>query len=75
MDLLGAPDAGATAVLAARKPFSIHGTTMVDVALRFDDGHIEQHRLGAESLDPDLSEGDQVRVERVMTMVVGVRRA
>ncbi len=74
MDLLGA--AGPEpAELIGMRPFLIHTTPMVDVALRFPDGRTEQHRLGVESVDDGLQEGDAVTVERVMAMVVGVRRA
>ncbi len=48
---------------------------MVDVALRLPDGTTEAHRLGAESVDDGIAEGDAVTVERMMAMVVGVRRA
>ncbi|MGH3664951.1 MAG: hypothetical protein ACRDU8_02465 [Egibacteraceae bacterium] len=72
MDLLRPPE---TATVAELRPFLLHATPMVDVALRFDDGHVESHRLGAESVAEGLAVGDAVTVERMMAMVVGVRRA
>lgn len=74
MDLLGA-EGGEPATLVSVRPFAIHVTPMVDVELAFPDGHREGHRLGAESVDDDLSPGDDVVVERVMAMVTGVRAA
>ena len=50
-------------------------TNATVVALRLPDGTTEAHRLGAESVDDGIAEGDAVTVERMMAMVVGVRRA
>lgn len=74
MDLLQ-PGGAETATLLAVRRFLIHTTPMVDVALRFPDGRTESHRLGAESVADGLAEGDQVAVERVMAMVVGIKPA
>lgn len=74
MDLLGG--SGSTnATVVTLRPFLLHATPMVDVALRLPDGTTEAHRLGAESVDDGIAEGDAVTVERMMAMVVGVRRA
>lgn len=73
MDLLGGSGDDRATVVGVR-PFLLHATPMVDVLLRFPDGRRESHRLGAESVDEGLAEGDAVAVERVMAMVVGVRR-
>ncbi len=73
MDLLGSSGA-VTATVVGVRPFLLHATPMVDVALRFPDGRTESHRLGRESVDADVAEGDEVAVEQVMAMVVAVRR-
>jgi hypothetical protein len=52
----------------------LHGVTYYDLAVGFPDRSVRQARLGAESVPPELEEGDRVLATVVANMVVSVRR-
>ncbi len=60
--------------LVALKPFDLHGMRYYDLAVRFDDGTVEQARLGAESVPEGLQPGDRVVATRVANMVISISR-
>jgi hypothetical protein len=62
------------ATIVAVKPFDLHGMRYYDLAVRFDDGSVENPRLGAESVPGDLQPGDRVMATRVANMVISLRR-
>jgi hypothetical protein len=62
------------ATVEAVKPFDLHGMRYYDLAVRFVDGHVEQARLGAESVPDGLEPGDAVMATRVANMVVSLSR-
>ncbi|MGH2794546.1 MAG: hypothetical protein ACRDKG_09600 [Actinomycetota bacterium] len=63
-----------TGVIAAIRAFDLHGVTYYDLAVRFDDGRMEDARLGAESVAGGLEPGDRVRVMRAGLMIIQVAR-
>lgn len=62
------------AVVLELRPWDVHGVAHVDVTITYPDRSVETARLGAESVPPDLSPGEQVLVTKVMNVVIGIRR-
>jgi hypothetical protein len=60
--------------VAAVRGFDLHGVTYYDLAVRFDDGRVEEARLGPESVPGGLAAGDRVRVIRAGLMIIQVAR-
>ncbi len=58
----------------AVRAFDLHGVTYYDVAIRLDDGRIEEARLGPESVPGGLKAGDRVRVVRAGLMIIQITR-
>jgi hypothetical protein len=56
------------------RPFPLHGLSYWDVAVEFDDGHIEQARLGPEGVPEGLQLGDRVLVKKAAMMIIGLER-
>lgn len=63
-----------TGTIEAIRAFDLHGVTYYDLAVRFDDGRLEDARLGAESVAGGLQQGDRVRVMRAGLMIIQVAR-
>jgi hypothetical protein len=66
------------AVLHRMQPISIHGQLSYDVHYRFvdePDSQMRVARVGGEALGPGLSEGDRVRLDFLVGVVVAVHRA
>ncbi len=63
-----------TATVEAIRAFDLHGVTYYDLAVRYDDGRIEDARLGAESVAGGLQAGDRVRVMRAGLMIIQIAR-
>ena len=68
--MLGAREA----VVVEVRPWDVHGVGYVDVTVAYPDGALETARLGPEGVPNDLRSGERVRVERVVNMIVGIRR-
>ncbi len=62
------------AVVAEVRPYDVHGSPHVQVALAFADQTFQQVQLGAESVPVDLRPGDAVVVRLAMNVVVGIER-
>ena len=62
------------AVVAEVRPYDVHGSPHVQVALAFADKTFQQVQLGAESVPADLRPGDAVVVRLAMSVVVGIER-
>jgi hypothetical protein len=58
----------------AARPFDLHGVTYWDLAIKLDDGRIEETRLGPESVPGGLKAGDRVRLMRAGFMIIQVAR-
>jgi hypothetical protein len=58
----------------AVRSFDLHGVTYYDVAVRLDDGRIEEARLGPESVPGGLEVGDRVRIVRAGLMIIQIAR-
>lgn len=58
----------------AVRAFDLHGVTYYDVAIAFDDGRIEEARLGPESVPRGLVAGERVRVVRAGLMIIQIAR-
>ena len=58
----------------AARPFDLHGVTYSDLAIKLDDGRIEEIRLGPESVPGGLKTGDRVRLIRAGFMIIQVAR-
>lgn len=63
-----------TGTVEAVRAFDLHGVTYYDLMVRFDDGRMEDARLGAESVAGGLKAGDRVRVMRAGLMIIQVTR-
>ena len=63
-----------TAVVAEVKPYEVHGSRHMTVALAFADGTFAQAQLGAESVPEGLQPGDPVVVKLAMSVVVALER-
>jgi hypothetical protein len=63
-----------TAVVAEVRPYEVHGSPHVTVALAFADGTFAQAQLGAESVPDGLQPGDAVVVRMAMSVVVALER-
>ena len=63
-----------TATVEAIRSFDLHGVAYYDIAVRFDDGRVEDARLGSESVAGGLQAGDRVRVMRAGLMIIQVAR-
>jgi hypothetical protein len=63
-----------TGTIEAIRAFDLHGVTYYDLAVKFDDGRMEDARLGAESVAGGLQPGDRVRVMRAGLMIIQVAR-
>ena len=63
-----------SATVEAIRAFDLHGVTYYDLAVRFDDGRLEDARLGAESVAGGLQQGDRVLVMRAGLMIIRVSR-
>lgn len=61
-------------VVEAIRAFDLHGVLYYDLAVRFEDGRIEDARLGSESVAGGLQPGDRVRVMRAAMMIIQVAR-
>ena len=61
--------------IAAVRGFDLHGVTYYDLAVRMDDGRVEEARLGPESVPAGLVPGDRVRLVRAGLMIIQVARA
>ena len=62
------------AVVVEVKPWDVHGVGYVDVTVVFPDRMLETARLGPESIPADLQPGENVIVNKVVNMIVGIRR-
>jgi hypothetical protein len=62
------------AVVAEVRPYEIHGSPYVQVALAFPDKTFATAQLGAESVPDALAPGDQVVVRYAMNVVVALER-
>lgn len=60
--------------MAEVKPWDIHGVAYVDVTVVYQDRVLETARLGPESIPMDLAAGERVLVDRVVNMIVSIRR-
>jgi len=58
----------------AIRSFDLHGVTYYDLAIKLDDGRLEEARLGPESVPGGLSAGDRVRLIRAGLMIIQVAR-
>jgi hypothetical protein len=56
------------------RPFDLHGVTYYDLAVKLDDGRMEEARLGPESVAGGLEAGDRVRIIRAGLMIIQVAR-
>ncbi|MGH2727111.1 MAG: hypothetical protein ACRDKS_09055 [Actinomycetota bacterium] len=63
-----------TGNVEAIRAFDLHGVTYYDLSIRFDDGRVDDARLGAESVAGGLQAGDRVRVMRAGLMIIQVAR-
>jgi hypothetical protein len=61
-------------VVAEIRPYEIHGSPYVEVALAFADRTFEKAQLGAESVPDGLQPGDAVVVRSAMNVIVAVER-
>lgn len=57
------------------RPWDVHGVRYVDVTVRYGDGAVETARLGPESIPADLRTGEPIVVDKVVNMIVAIRRA
>ena len=55
-------------------PFDLHGVTYFDVTVAFPDRTVEQARLGPEAVPEGLQPGERVLANRVVNMIVSLRR-
>jgi len=62
------------AVVLEIRRFDIHGSGFVDVTVIFSDRSTSSARLGAESVPPDLAQGDHVVVSTAVNMIVAIER-
>ncbi len=62
------------AVVAEVRPYDVHGSPHVQVALAYPDKTFQQAQLGAESVPADLRPGDPVVVRLAMNVVIGIER-
>lgn len=62
------------AIVQETSPFAIHGAPMRDVTLVYEDGQVDQARLGQESAPADLRVGERVLVRSVMRTIVEIVR-
>ena len=62
------------AVVVEVKPWDVHGVGYVDVTVAFRDRSVETARLGAESVPADLKAGEGVLLDKVMNVIVSIRR-
>jgi hypothetical protein len=60
--------------IEAVRAFDLHGVTYYDLAVKFEDGRMEDARLGAESVASGLKAGDRVRVMRAGFMIIQIAR-
>jgi len=60
--------------LKSLRPFPLHGLSYWDVAVEFDDGRIEQARLGPEGVPEGLQLGDRVVVRKAAMTIIGLER-
>jgi hypothetical protein len=60
--------------IEAIRPFDLHGVTYYDLAVKLDDGRMEEARLGSESVAGGLQAGDRVRIIRAGLMIIQVAR-
>jgi hypothetical protein len=60
--------------IEAIRPFDLHGVTYFDLAVKLDDGRMEEARLGPESVASGLAAGDRVRIIRAGLMIIQVAR-
>lgn len=60
--------------VTALRAFPLHGIEMWDVAVTFDDGRVEETRLGPEGVPAGLVVGDRVLVRKAAMMIVGLQR-
>jgi hypothetical protein len=61
-------------IVAAIRSFELHGLPYWDVSIRFEDGRIEEARLGDEAVPGGLAPGDRVRVSKAGMMIIGLGR-
>jgi hypothetical protein len=60
--------------IEAVRSFDLHGVTYYDLAIKLDDGRMEETRLGPESVPGGLAKGDRVRLIRAGFMIIQVAR-
>jgi hypothetical protein len=60
--------------IEAVRGFDLHGVTYYDLAVKLDDGRIEEARLGPESVPGGLAKGDRVRIVRAGLMIIQIAR-
>jgi hypothetical protein len=60
--------------IEAVRSFDLHGVTYYDLAIKLDDGRIEETRLGPESVPGGIAQGDRVRLIRAGFMIIQVAR-
>jgi hypothetical protein len=62
------------AVVAEVRPYEVHGSPHVEVALAFADKTFTKAQLGAESVPEGMAAGDSVVVRYAMNVVVALER-
>lgn len=62
------------ATVVQARPYDVHGSAHIEVALAFADRRVETVRLGRESAPADLVAGERVLVRSVMQTVVEIVR-
>jgi len=60
--------------IEAARPLDLHGVIYWDLAIKLDDGRVEETRLGPESVAGGLKVGDRVRLVRAGFMIIQVAR-
>jgi len=60
--------------IEAVRSFDLHGVTYFDLAVKLDDGRMEEARLGPESVPGGLAAGDRVRLIRAGFMIIQIAR-
>ncbi len=71
---LGAMFGDREGVVVEVHPFDLHGVVYTDVTVSYQDGTIEQARLGPEAIPEGLKPGERVVAARAANLILSLRR-